>query len=292
MEPIQFLDAVSGYRPDETSSADRPIKLAKIDPAYDPFPGSYPDAVAPAKVTFEGESTLSGKLYPVASGFIPTPGARVWMVPIGTTYMIAGGAASYTTQGFYAYADGSQVGVEFGEGNYWDTLAGLVLDTDADIGGDLTVGGIGAVRHVRKTADTSRVTSTRTVDPHLAGLLLDVGTWEITVTYRFTGTTGDLATAWAFTGTYSGEKEVLSATAASETFDLTNVAGRFAVFSVGTAIGYAMDNTSTPGFAVEKALVTVTAAGSLSIEWGQQTTSASPATILKTGSRIRAERIA
>lgn len=141
MEPIQFLDAVSGYtRTEATSSADKPIKLARIDPAYDAFGGSYPDTVAPAKVTFEGEGTLSGKLYPVATGYIPSPGARVWMVPIGTTYMIAGGAASYAAQGFYAKPDGSQIGVEFGEGNYWDSLVGLLLDTDAEIGGDLSIG--------------------------------------------------------------------------------------------------------------------------------------------------------
>jgi hypothetical protein len=141
MEPVQFLDAVSGYRRTaDESSADKPIRLARIDPAYDPFTGTYPDDVPPARVTFEGESTLSGKTYPVASGFIPSPDARVWMVPIGTTYMIAGGAASYTNQGFYAYEDGSSVGVEFGAGNYWDDVSGLNLDTDADIGGDVSVG--------------------------------------------------------------------------------------------------------------------------------------------------------
>jgi hypothetical protein len=141
-EPMQFLDAISGYvRSGSGGSADRPIRLAKIDPAYDAFVSPYPVGIPLPKVTFEGESTLSGKAYPVASGYIPIANARVWMVPIGNTYMVAGAATQYTAQGFYGDPAGLTSGVEFGEGSYFDTDAGLSLTTDADIAGDLDVGG-------------------------------------------------------------------------------------------------------------------------------------------------------
>jgi hypothetical protein len=140
VEPISFLDGISGYVRNSTNgSADKGIRLAVIDPAYDALGGTYPNAVNPARVTFEGETTLSGKSYPVATGFVPQPTARVWMVPIGNTWLIAGGAASYSAQGFYANASGA--GVELGEGSYFDTDSGLQLLTDADIAGELNVDG-------------------------------------------------------------------------------------------------------------------------------------------------------
>jgi hypothetical protein len=87
LQPIDILTSIKGF--EETTSAkssDRPIKQAVIDPAYvaSSFPGTLP------KVTFEGETVLSTKFYPVADPYWPEPGDRVWMVPIGTTYMIVG----------------------------------------------------------------------------------------------------------------------------------------------------------------------------------------------------------
>lgn len=135
-----FLDAITGHLDrSRTSSADRPIRLAKVDPAYDPFV-VYPGAVPPARVTFEGEDTLSGKAYAVASDFIPRAGQRVFMVPIGTTYLIAGPVGSQSPQGFWQSADGADSGVELGGGNYFDTADGLFLETDATIQGQVLHG--------------------------------------------------------------------------------------------------------------------------------------------------------
>lgn len=87
-DAMTFLQTVSGFTASEGSggSADRPIKLAVIDPAFDPaqFPAVLP------KVKFEGESTVSGKFYAVASPYWPQPSDKVWMVPIGSTYLIVG----------------------------------------------------------------------------------------------------------------------------------------------------------------------------------------------------------
>lgn len=144
---ISFLDAVTGHLANgQTSSADRPIRLATVDPAYNPFAPPYPNGpTPPARVTFDGESTLSGKAYPVAGGFVPQPGRRVVMVPVGNTYLISGALGGQSPQGFWAASDGTEYGLELGGGSYWDTTDGLVLETDATIQGILQVGGRRAV---------------------------------------------------------------------------------------------------------------------------------------------------
>lgn len=69
----------------EPSSADRPVRLAVVDATY---MTGWP------KVTFEGESTLSGKQYPHVDSYSPAPGDRVVLVPVGTTYLIVGAVSS------------------------------------------------------------------------------------------------------------------------------------------------------------------------------------------------------
>lgn len=73
-----------------TSSADRPNRLAVVDPAYvaAAFPGTLP------RVTFEGEDALTVKTYNVLSSYAPQPGHRVLLVPVGNTYVIVGRLAA------------------------------------------------------------------------------------------------------------------------------------------------------------------------------------------------------
>jgi microcystin-dependent protein len=77
------LAAFAGYAAAtrQPSSADRPVKLAVVDPSYT---SGWP------KVTFEGESTLSGKLYPFLDSYSPSPSDRVVLVPVGSTWLIIG----------------------------------------------------------------------------------------------------------------------------------------------------------------------------------------------------------
>lgn len=63
------------------SSADRPIKLAIVDPAY--------SGVGLPKVTFEGETTMTVKGYPYLEA-TPVAGSRVALAPIGRGYVILG----------------------------------------------------------------------------------------------------------------------------------------------------------------------------------------------------------
>jgi hypothetical protein len=80
---MSFLQSVAGYAQvyGGTSSADKPMRLAVIDPAWT---GGAP------KVTFEGESTMSTKQYTYLESYYPTASERVVLAPIGTTYIILG----------------------------------------------------------------------------------------------------------------------------------------------------------------------------------------------------------
>jgi hypothetical protein len=84
MGVLDFLTAVRGQaRPDLPPGH----KLATIDPAY--TVGSLNDVTLP-KVTFDGETTMSTKRYPIVDGYIPSPSQRVLLVPVGRTYVIVG----------------------------------------------------------------------------------------------------------------------------------------------------------------------------------------------------------
>lgn len=141
MKAISFLDAVAGYtNAGPVNSSGRPIKLAIVDPAYDPFV-DWPDQPPPARVTFEGETTLSTKAYAIAGGLLPMPGTRVFLVPIGNSYLIAGTLGTLTSQGFWQSEDGLESGVEFGSSSYYNDTDGLVIAGDAQVSGTLSVDG-------------------------------------------------------------------------------------------------------------------------------------------------------
>lgn len=82
--PTDFLAAIGG-----AARANLPPghRLATIDPAY--TVGNLADITLP-KVTFDGETTMSTKRYPVIDGYIPAPSARVLLAPVGRTYVILG----------------------------------------------------------------------------------------------------------------------------------------------------------------------------------------------------------
>lgn len=83
-DPLTILQSITGYVQSQQSGPEnKPIRMATIDPAYS---GS-----GDPKVTFFGESTLSGKNYPyLASSYTPVADDRVVMIPVGTTYLIVG----------------------------------------------------------------------------------------------------------------------------------------------------------------------------------------------------------
>lgn len=98
MTPLTFLQSVAGYvgaQQRAATSASRNIRLGTIDESYSA--ATYP-LVLP-KVTFDGETTLSGKRYSVIGPYEPAPGDRVALVPTGTTYAILGAINTPGTSG-------------------------------------------------------------------------------------------------------------------------------------------------------------------------------------------------
>lgn len=85
MDATSFLDIVAGYanKPSgaQTSSAGHPNRTATIDPAY---------TAGMPKVLFDGEEDMSDREYTWNSSYTPVAGDRVFMVPVGTTFIIGG----------------------------------------------------------------------------------------------------------------------------------------------------------------------------------------------------------
>jgi hypothetical protein len=137
MEALTFLQTVAAATRAQTDgSADKPLLIGTVDAAYvsSTFPGTMP------KVTFDGESTLSGKTYTVIlPGYRPSAGDRVVLVPIGTTYAIIGSV----TPGSSGYVGGTL------------TVAGALSVTGA-----LTVGGVAPAAYVEYGQVTSGIAAT------------------------------------------------------------------------------------------------------------------------------------
>lgn len=304
MRSLDFLQAIAGYtrntaksEPGISNSANRPIRLALIDPAYSPFTSPYPNGIPAARVTFEGEGTLSGKYYPVAQGFIPMASQRVFMVPIGTTYLIAGGANPQTAQGFY---QGTVTGMEFGGGSYFDTVEGLQLETDAYVAGDLVVDGIGATRDILKGTDTSRVSASVVADPQLT-MSFPGGTWRIDMDLVFSGSSGDIMTSWTVTGAnastnlrtcWGPSPFTIDTTTADETQGRDSVPMRTGVHLHATNVPYGTNSASSYTSAWERAVIDFPSGGTVTLAWGQETTDAANASIMRAASLMSARRIA
>jgi hypothetical protein len=83
MDAKTFLDSISGYTASTTGngSADRPVRLAIVDPTYTGAP-------ALPQVYFEGESDISGRTFAYTQPV--NANDRVALVPVGNTYLIIG----------------------------------------------------------------------------------------------------------------------------------------------------------------------------------------------------------
>lgn len=148
MDTLSFLQSISGFTQAQTSqqSENKPFKLGTIDSAYvaTSFPGTLP------KVTFDGESTLSGKLYPVMSPYWPQPSDRVVLAPVGNTYLILGPVTSTSSSAYLGndlsvadditLASGS-VATWAGDTNLYRSAADtLKTDDSLVVGGSLSIG--------------------------------------------------------------------------------------------------------------------------------------------------------
>lgn len=89
IEARSFLENVAGYveggKPGPTASNERPVKLGTIDPYY---------TAGLARVLFDGETVMSLKGYSWDSAYDPTAGDRVYLVPVGQSFIIGGKVTS------------------------------------------------------------------------------------------------------------------------------------------------------------------------------------------------------
>lgn len=147
--------------------------------------------------------------------------------------------------------------------------------------------------YVVKPGTTSRTSTTaQTADPDLAGIALEVGTYEVKVRYIATGvgsaSAGGLATSWGFTGTASAVRG-----STGPGFSSTNSGAAENLRTNGASMGlttqfYFVATTSTTIF--EEGIVTVSVAGDFSVNWAQAASNATSTSLLS-GSYVKYKRI-
>lgn len=149
----------------------------------------------------------------------------------------------------------------------------------------------------RKTSSTSRASTTSTTaDPELSGISLGVGVWKINCIFEtaMTTTAANAAVAgfrvnWAFTGSWSGIRACLGMASVTTNTSTADCSMR----NIGSALGTDQTYGCLATFgqpARENAVVTVTTPGTMSISWGQ-VTSSSNATILLANSIVEIRQI-
>lgn len=298
-EPMQFLDAITGHvRGSSQSSADRPIRFAVVDPTYNAF-STYPSAPPPARVTFEGETTLS-KAYAVANGFIPWPGTRVYLVPVGRGYLIAGQVNALTPQGFWSNVTGTEAGVEFGGGSFFDTTEGLVIAGDVSVAGDLSVEGVGSEVSAWKPSSTTRTVTTVSADPHLT-LNLSAGTWIVDMDLIILGANGDVKTSWLTTGTLDSVYALktcwgpspfsVDTAVADETQGRDAAPLRLGAHLYATEVEYGLNSTTNFASARERGMIRFLTAGTLSLGHAQAAADVPSPSGLSGGSFMTARKV-
>lgn len=176
---LTIMESLAGYAQyigkAENPSANAPIRLAVIDPAYVhyTYPGTLP------KVTFEGEETLSEKRYPVMGrAYKPGAGDRVVMLPVGHTYVIIGvitpaevppifhqpatqtGTVNTTSTSFVSLSGGPTATIDLRAGQY----ARIVVSCQFLVASGVT----GAIMSFRSTG-ASGTTEAVDIDGHETG---------------------------------------------------------------------------------------------------------------------------
>lgn len=144
-----------------------------------------------------------------------------------------------------------------------------------------------------KASSTAR-TSTTTLadDPDLAGIALAVGTYHVKLLIRWTaaGATPDLKTRWGFTGTWNNTSRLTIGPGLTNTAAATAVTPtRFA--DAATNADSAYGGLSGPYATTEEAYdVVVTVAGSMSLQWAQNTSDPAAITV-NAGSSFEVRRV-
>jgi hypothetical protein len=152
--------------------------------------------------------------------------------------------------------------------------------------------------YVKETGTSRNTTTTLADDPDLSGIALEVGRYQIDLYLFYTQTTTntqDIKTRWAFTGTWTGTTSVRNvigiandSTAAANVSTGVNMAGSQLS---GQDSLYGGPAAAAYNSARETAInVEVTVAGTLSLQWAQNASSANNITV-QAGSAFVIHRI-
>ena len=167
-----FLEAVAGYsdQPVEgkPSAKDRPVKLGTVDQYY---------TAGLARVLFDGEPVMSLKGYAWDSAYTPVAGDRVYLIPVGQSYIISGKIQSTTpyaryfslpmTNGWVDYDT-----INYQSGSFTKTVSGIVKLTGVIKNGNAANNaliatlpqGFRPAKRMIFAADSNGVAGTLTVD--------------------------------------------------------------------------------------------------------------------------------
>lgn len=214
-----LLDAVAedAYRPNvPPSSADRAMRLAVVDPAY--------NGTGLPKLTFEGESTMTVKGYPFLEA-PPLASSRVLLGPVGRGYGIIGAIG----------ATGPQ-----------NALAARVAALEAKAlqgvtAGNISVGSGSATIDAGGLVDFSGCSRVSWNSAILAPGIYDLHAWGststgATVTTRMRGSGSDQTTA---THAYTATLEQLAAGPTRSSSTTANTFGFFCPTTAGTGASFA-----------------------------------------------------
>jgi hypothetical protein len=184
---------------------------------------------------------------------------------------------------------------------YRSGVGTLTTDTALAVGGSLTVSGVGAELHARKTADTNVTSSTVvTQDPHLVVAVPANTIWEMVGCLFYTSAviTGDIN--YQFTGpagsagfhTTVGPSTVVNTDPPNEAVGASQSGNRTIATAIGSGRSYGVPVASNVfGLEVKGMFEIAGTAGNISVDWAQQTSTAT-ATTMKIYSWFRLTRVA
>lgn len=144
-----------------------------------------------------------------------------------------------------------------------------------------------------KTLATGKTNNTLANDPELAGIALGVGQWDIRMLIFASNTVAsvDLKTQWSFTGTWNSPlRYCLGPVTATGPGNITEV--KMQPFATSANSVYDLAATSAyTGIQEFTSTAVVTVAGTLALNWAQNTTNAT-ATNVQPGSYVEVRQIA
>lgn len=177
----------------------------------------------------------------------------------------------------------------------------LATDTALTVGGSLTVTGVGAELHARKTADTTVTNSnTPTTDPHLSVAVPANTVWEMVGCLFYTSTiiTGDLN--YQFSGpagaagfyTTVGPSTVVNTDPPNEAVGASQSGNRTIATAIGSGRSYGVPVASNVfGLELKGMFEIAGTAGNITVDWAQATAQTT-GTTMKLYSWFRLTRVA